>query len=456
MEINQSIENPLGAGTQVGQAESFVYTPNQNVFATIQGALDKNLQLQQDDLKKKEEDKKKKDAALEKLMLDIQTDPKWDMPVEQMSNNINDIQNFVVDWRASGKPEDYNFQLALKKKMLQFDADKSMNEKTFDTYSKYMTEATANEKVDQEDVKLWENGLREQKDIKGRYDYIMNQPKPGEYFDILKPFKDNFSKEEQSGRKTETKESKQADAERAVWETRNPTERKRMLLLAGKNLELKDDNGNIRPATEAEYLDFVHKSMKPYYTKERTPTPMGGSGFGGGPKTTQPLITVESKYTTSTRNGVGGFADVISFNPAMYKDIPPAIFEDASGKEVEIKPSKLVFTGNDWVIRGLQVGGRDTFKSKSKEEADAFLAQGVQNGTIEDAEDVQQGSDGEWTFNYTTLKQIDVPYKQNTAKFQNMYQFDPYVVSEEWNRTKGPLAGKSTGGGSLNANTYNK
>jgi hypothetical protein len=282
----------------------------------------------------------------------------------------------------------------------------------------------------------------------------MNQPKPGEYFDILKPFKDNFSKEEQSGRKTETKESKQTDAERAVWETRNPTERKRMLLLAGKNLELKDDNGNIRPATEAEYLDFVHKSMKPFYLKDRTPTPMGGSGFGGGPKTTQPLITVESKYTTSERNGVKGFADVISFNPAMYKDIPPAIFEDASGKEVEIKPSKLVFTGDDWVIRGLQVGGRDTFKSKSKEEADAFLAQGVQNGTIEDAEDIQQGSDGEWTFNYTTLKQIDVPYKQNTAKFQNMYQFDPYVVSEEWNRTKGPLAGKSTGGGSLNADTY--
>jgi len=454
MELNQSIENPLGAGTQVGQAESFVYTPNQNIFSTIQGALDKNLQLQQDDLKKKEEDKKKKDAALEKLMLDLQTEPKWDLPVEELAGQIDDIQNFVVDWRASGKPEDYNFQLALKKKMLKFDATKSMNEKTFDIVTKYMTEATGNEKMDQEDVQLWYDGILGQKDSESRYKYVVSQPKPGEYFDILKPFKDNFSKEEQSGRKTETKESKQADAERAVWETRNPTERKRMLLLAGKNLELKDANGNVRPATEDEYLKFVHESMKPYYTKERTPTPMGGGGFGGGNKTNQPLITVESKYTTSTRNGVGGFADVISFNPAMYKDIPPAIFEDASGKEVEIKPSKLVFTGNDWVIRGLQVGGRDIFKSKSKEEADAFLAQGVQEGTIDEATDIQQGPDGEWTFNYTTLKQIDVPYKQNTAKFQNMYQFDPYVVAEEWNKTKGPLASKSSGGGPLNADTY--
>jgi hypothetical protein len=313
--------------------------------------------------------------------------------------------------------------------------------------------------MDQEDVQLWYDGILGQKDSKARYEYVVSQPKPGEYFDILKPFKDNFSQEEQSGRKTETKESKQTEAERAVWETRNPTERKRMLLLAGKNLELKNPDGTLRPATEDEYLDFVHKSMKPFYLKDRTPTPAGGSGFGGGNKTTQPLITVESKWpTSSTRNGVEGFADVISFNPAMYKDIPPAIFEDAIGKEVEIKPSKLVFTGDDWVIRGLQVGGRDTFKSKSKEEADAFLAQGVQDGTIEDPEDMQQGSDGVWSFNYTTLKQIDVPYKKNTAKFQNMYQFDPYAIAEEWNRTKGPLASKSIGGSSssLNANTYNK
>ncbi len=217
MELNQSIENPLGAGTQVGQAESFVYTPNQNIFSTIQGALDKNLQLQQDDLKKKEEDKKKKDAALEKLMLDLQTEPKWDLPVEELAGQIDDIQNFVVDWRASGKPEDYNFQLALKKKMLKFDATKSMNEKTFDIVTKYMTEATGNEKMDQEDVQLWYDGILGQKDSESRYKYVVSQPKPGEYFDILKPFKDNFSKEEQSGRKTETKESKQADAERAVW-----------------------------------------------------------------------------------------------------------------------------------------------------------------------------------------------------------------------------------------------
>ena len=342
--------------------------------------------------------------------------------------------------------------------MLNFEADKNMNIKTFDVVTKYLTDATANEKLDQEDVKLWEKGITEQKDIKSRFDYAMTQPKPGEYFDILKPFVDYFSQEEQNGRVTKTDPKKQALAEKAVWESRTPSERQRMLRQSGKNLKLTDDEGNLRPATEEEFLADVNEKMHFKYMKNRTPAPMGGGGFGGGNKINQPLITVESKYTTSERNGVKGFADVISFNPAMYKDIPPAIFEDSSGKEVEIKPSKLVFTGDDWVIRGLQVGGREIHKSSSKEEADAFLAQGIQEGTIEDAEDVQQNANGDWTFNYTTLKQIDVPYKQNTAKFQNMYQFDPYVVSEEWNRTQGPLANKSTGGGSssLNANTYNK
>ena len=163
MELNQSIENPLGAGTQVGQAEAFVYTPNQNVFSTIQGALGKNLQLQQADLAKKEEAKKKQDAALEKLMLDLQANPLWNRATGEMSNHIDDIQDFVINWRASGKPEDYNFQLELKKKMLDFEAMKSMNEKSFNEVSKYLSEATANEKLDKEDLALWQKGLDQQK-----------------------------------------------------------------------------------------------------------------------------------------------------------------------------------------------------------------------------------------------------------------------------------------------------
>ena len=426
MEINQSIENPLGAGTQVGQAESFVYTPNQNVFATIQGALDKNLQLQQDDLKKKEEAKKAQDAKLEKLMLDIQTDPKWDMPVEQLSNSIDDIQNFVVDWRASGKPEDYNFQLALKKKMMGFDADKSMNEKTFDTYSKYMTEATANEKLDQEDVKLWENGIREQKDIKGRYDYIMTQPKPGEYFDILKPFTDYFSKEVQQGRLTKTDEKKQRGAESSVWETRTPSERQRMLRQAGKNLNLTDADGNIRPATEEEFLTRVHEQMKPYYEKTLT------ASTGGGGLTSQQKKTGAAGVRTGTSQG---FSDYV----ALPTDVTPMQVRDVNQQLISIIPSGVQYMGKPgetkiaplggWHIEGKVPGNTQTRTFKDKAEADAWASTN-EGGTIAEPEFDEQTN----TLTYKTLETVYVPYDWNKTKFQAQYpKIDVVGLAQQYN-----------------------
>lgn len=449
MELNQSIENPLGAGTQVGQAEAFVYTPNQNVFATLQGALDKNLELKQAELKRKEEEKKKQDAALEKLMLDLQANPLWNRATGEMSNHIDDIQDFVINWRASGKPEDYNFQLELKKKMLDFEAMKSMNEKSFNEVSKYLSEATANEKLDKEDLALWQKGLDQQKDVESVYNYVFNQPKPGEYFDVLKPFKDFFSQEEQALRTTKTDEKKQAVSEKAVWESRNPTERERMLRLTGRNLKLTDKEGNIRPATEKEFLDFVHEGMKSQYVKDVTPAPSSGRT---GPSANKPKFSIGIQYPDSSKDASGNLkADTISLSTETMRDVPPAQFTDASGRQVTILPSKLVFSGTDWLIRGQEVGGKDIYKSADKGQVDAFLAQGVQNGTIADASQVTQDANGEYSFNYTKLKQVDVPYLQNKEIFQNKYGFDPYIEADKWNKSRNSGASSSS---PVNANTY--
>jgi uncharacterized protein YaaR (DUF327 family) len=451
MELNQSIENPLGAGTQVGQAESFVYTPNQNVFATIQGALDKNLQLQQDNLKKKEEAKKKQDAEFEKIMMDLQVDPKWDKSLAEMSEHIDNVGDLVYKWRASGKPVDVNFYTALNKEVARQNQLKSMNEKTFDAYTKYKADALANEKVDQADVELWEKGLDAQKTIEDRFNYINNTPKPGEYFDILKPFKDYFSEEEQNLRLTKTDETKQAKAEKAVWESRNPTERERMLRLAGKNLQLTDKDGNFRPATEDEYLKFVHESMKPFYVKQQTPAPSSG---GSGPSANKPKFSIGIQYPDSSKDASGTpMADTISLSTETMRDVPPAQFTDASGRQVTILPSKLVFSGTDWLIRGQEVGGKDIYKSADKGQVDAFLAQGVQNGTIADASQVTQDANGEYSFNYTKLKQVDVPYLQNKEIFQNKYGFDPYIEADKWNKSRNAGGSSSS---PLNANTYGK
>jgi hypothetical protein len=135
------------------------------------------------------------------------------------------------------------------------------------------------------------------------------------------------------------------------------------------------------------------------------------------------------------------------------RDVPASQFTDANGKQLTILPSKLVFTGNDWVIRGQEVGGKDTYKSKDKGDVDAFLAQGVQDGTIADASSVTQDANGEYSFNYTSLKQVDVPYLQNKEIFQNKYGFDPYIEADKWNKSRNAGGSSSS---PLNANTYGK
>jgi hypothetical protein len=409
MELNQSIENPLGAGTQVGQGEAFVYTPNQNVFSSIQGALDKNLQLKQADLAKKEEAKKRQDAEMMKIMTDLQVDPKWDRSLGEMSEHIDKVGDLVYNWRASGKPIGVDFYTTLNREIAKQNSLKGMNEQTFNQYTKIKADLLANEKVDQADVELWEKGLDAQKTIEDRFNYINNTPKPGEYFDILKPFKDYFSEEEQQQRVTGTIESKQTEAEKAVWESRNPTERERMLRLAGKNLELKNPDGSLRPATETEYLDFVHKSMKPFYVKQVTPTPASTST----PKT--PLFgEASTMFGTS-----GGYADSIGIANKKIQ------VKDNYGVAIEMIPSTIQYQGqpgesNEFggmQIVGKKVGSTNTKTFTTKEEADAWASGEVAQGTI--ASDPSVDEKGVVT--YRTLEDVAVPYDWNVPVMNQQY-----------------------------------
>jgi hypothetical protein len=430
MELNQSIENPLGAGTQVGQAEAFVYTPNQNVFATIQGALDKNLQLQQDNLKKKEEAKKKQDAEFDKLMMDLNVDSKWDRSLEELSEHIDNVGKMVYDYRASGKPADVAFYTMINKEKARQNSLVGMNEKTFNEVTKIEADMLANEKIDKEDYKIWKKGLDSQKDIESRFDYTFNQPRPGEYFDILKPFKDYFSEEEQQNRLTKTDETKQAKAEKAVWESRNPTERERMLRLAGKNLDLKDKEGMPRSATQEEYLKFVHDSMKPFYVKQQTPAPTGGSGSSANKPTTWSVYSELGKSQ--------GFADTLP----IPKSNTAITVVDNGNNTIQMLPFKVQYTGKPgesnpiggWQVLGKKVGSTQTKTFTSKEEADAWTSSQKQGGTI--AEDATVDEKGVVTFK--TIEDVAVPYDWNVGVLEeNFPGIDLYGKAAQFNSSKG-------------------
>lgn len=443
MELNQSIENPLGAGTQVGQGEAFVYTPNQNVFSTIQTALNQNLALKQADLKEKQEEKKKQDAELMKIMADIQVDSKWDKSLEEMSKHIDNVGDLVYSWRASGKPIGVEFYTKLNKEIARQNQLKGMNEKTFDQYTKLMTDLSTNKDVDQNEVKLWLDGFDKQKNIEGRFDYMNSVPKPNEDFNTLKLFKDNMSEDIQKNNKTFTDEAKQKKAEKAIFDNMSQYEKARTISkyskIAGKAL------------TEAEALEAIHNDLQGWYI-DRTATVSTGRGERG-PSANKPRFTVGVQYPDTSKDANGNIlADTIALSTETMRDVPPAQFTDATGRQVTILPSKLVFSGTDWLIRGQEVGGKETFKSANKAEVDAFLQKGVQDGTIADASQVTQDANGEFSFNYTKLKQVDVPYLQNKEIFMNKYGFDPYIEADKYNKSRSGQSSSSSS--SVNANTY--
>jgi hypothetical protein len=425
MELNQSIENPLGAGTQAGQAEAFVYTPNQNVFATIQGALDKNLQLQQDNLKKKEEAKKKQDAEFDKLMMDLNVDSKWDRSLEELSAHIDNVGKLVYDYRASGKPADVGFYTMINKEKARQNSLVGMNEKTFNEVTKIESDMLANEKIDKEDYKIWKKGLDSQKDIESRFDYTFNQPRPGEYFDVLKPFKDFFSQEKQSGRVTKTDEKKQAISEKAVWDSRNPTEKERMLRLVGKNLNKTNEDGSIRPATEDEFLKFIHDGMKSQYIDDVTPSTASGL-------TAQQKKTGAAGVRTATSKG---FSDYVG----LPSDTTPMQVLDNNQQLISIIPSGVQYMGNPgeskiaplggWHIEGKIPGNTQTKTFKDKAEADAW-ATANEGGTIAEPEFDEETN----TLTFKTLETVYVPYDWNKPKFKSQYpNIDVVKLAQQYN-----------------------
>lgn len=422
MEVNQSIQNPLAAGTQVGQGEAFVYnTPNVNPFSALQGALNNQLNLKQRELDKKEDEKKKNDANLQKALIDLQVDPKWDKAVGEFNTDVNDLSDFVASWGAKGLPYDSSFQMAWRKKQLSVEAKKSMNEKTFDEYSKLKLKWAADpDKYDQAAINEWEKGLSSQKDIKGRYDYVMNNPQPGEYFDTLKYFRDNFSKDIQQGRYTYTDPKKQRAAVVTSFENL-PEYRQNVIYKQG----LQDGSWK----SKEEMFDSINSSLKPYYINERTPSPVGGGGSG----------SLSGKYSTivgssyGTSNGADTIA--IAFGGGEAK---PIQLSGENNQAVEMVPSQFIYTGNPgestakggWYVRGKEYRSEKTFESK--QDADSFASQGT-DFMVE-----QDPTTQKWVVK--KVIDVDVPLtEKNRLSMSATFgrQFDPSAEANAWNKQNG-------------------
>ena len=203
-----------------------------------------------------------------------------------------------------------------------------------------------------------------------------------------------------------------------------------MLRLAGKNLNLKDEDGNFRPATESEFLNFVHEGMKSQYVKDVTPAPTGGSGSSANKPTTWNVYSELGKSQ--------GFADTLP----IPKSNTAITVVDNGNNTIQMLPFKVQYTGRPgesnpiggWQVLGKKVGSTQTKTFTSKEEADAWTSSQKQGGTI--AEDATVDEKGVVTFK--TIEDVAVPYDWNVGVLEeNFPGIDLYGKAAEFNSSKG-------------------
>lgn len=425
--------NPFEQGMQVGQGEAFVFTPNTKPLDILSGALNNQLAFEEKKLKQKEEQAKLKDAALEKELLELKADPKWDRAVEQIDSKLTELSDELITARIQGKDVSSPlYQRNVDRKKLELQAISNMNLSTYDMYTKLLPELRDRDKYDQTVVDQWIKDFDKLKTIEERYDFITHN-RPGEEFDFLKYLRTNMSKEEQSGRTTRTLESKNKEAVETAFNNL-PEYRKMEMYNEGKKNGWYTDNADGSMNKEA-MIKAYDSELKPYYIKDVGPAPM--SGGGGGNSVTKPKLEIEAGRINEWGAG-DKFVDVIV--ASINKKSLPAENYEYNGEYIKVKPVKFEYSGmpfqgkpGGWSIKGKKVGEEQKKVVSSESEADAF-----ENSNQYEDVTVEKNDNGKYTITYKELSDIYVPVTQENALIlKSLYGLDLNSTANEINKASG-------------------
>ena len=160
-----------------------------NPFDVAQQYADKAVQTKKLELEKDLLNEKKRQEAFSKYITDIKYDPKWVIAESNFEQEVDDIGNFISEWRASGKPVNTEFQIELNKKKARLNSLKGMNDEAFTRYNKNMQTMLAGLGKDYEDkdIKQYESEVKkayEQGGVEAGFNKI-NQLRPLKEFDLI-------------------------------------------------------------------------------------------------------------------------------------------------------------------------------------------------------------------------------------------------------------------------------
>lgn len=266
-----------------------------NPFDVAQQYADKAVQTKKLELEKDLLNEKKRQEAFSKYITDIKYDPKWVIAESNFEQEVDDIGNFISEYRASGKPVNTEFQIELNKKKARLNSLKGMNDEAFTRYNKNMQTMLAGlgKDYEQEDINEYESEVKkayEQGGVEAGFDKI-NQLRPLKQFDLIGYLKKDYVvPENETGEILETKPEDLDRMAKFKWDGLTDERKKEVM----EDVYLERNTKEATPEATIGYfrqqLDLWDKDQKARAKAARS---------SGSKKTTDPQFSVNTVADTN-------------------------------------------------------------------------------------------------------------------------------------------------------------
>jgi len=394
-----------------------------DIFSQTQDLIDAELEAKKRDHEKDILNEKNRQAKLEEYASNIQYDPKWEHARANFDQEVNNIGDFITEWRASGKPVDDKFNLELNKRKAKLNSLKGMNDKAFEMYNKNMQTMLAGlgKDYEQADIDNYDAAISkayEEGGVEKGFEAITTT-RPLKQFDLMTYLKKNYVvPENQTGELLQTKPEELDVFAKAKWDELT-TERKADVM---EDLYLE---GNIKEKTPQAAIKYFRDQVE-LWDKEQRARPRAPKQSATTKLQEKYKIKRKAFFPTSK-----GIDDGFTINSANTT-IP---LRDANNKEVIVLPTKVSLrsgdsklpTGGYIVARRVASKGDVSYWDSEKQAKDAAKEWEKKNNATANIEEVEEN--GVKKYVIVSAKEEDFPVgsgnsiitQYNLGQFEGVY-----------------------------------
>jgi len=264
-----------------------------NSFEVAQDYMNSMLQQKKLEQEKDLLNEKTRQEKLNQYISSIEYDPKWEIARSNFDEKVNEIGDFVSEWRASGKPINQDFNMELNKRKAELNTMKSENEKAFETYNKNMQTMLAGlgKDYNQEDIDAYEKSVTDAYEKGGINEGFktITTIRPLKEFDLIGYLKKDYVvPENETGTLLETQPEELDKFAKLKWDNL-PMDRK------ADQLEKLYLDGNIKEKTPEAAIGYFREQVE-LWDKEQRARPRAPRAGGGGGGNKVPVFDVSADY----------------------------------------------------------------------------------------------------------------------------------------------------------------